>query len=238
MYICQNHKSLKDMNHIRNFITIVFSILIGIPIYSQSDCKVVVKDLQGIYNGDCRKGLADGEGSAKGKDTYTGEWKKGLPNGHGKYTWSTGEIYEGEWRKGQKNGYGIYQFKYKNKDTIVEGVWQNDIYEGKPTQAPEVIQQYNIDKYQINNVNAFQNRVIFDFWQNGARNTSMEDLKLIATSGTIATSGQLTGFDNISFPVTITIRYTSYNKLHTSKFNAVFEITVFEPGDYEVKLFN
>jgi len=80
--------------------------------------------------------------------------------------------------------------------------------------------------------------VLFDFWQNGSRNTSVEELKLIATNGTMTTSGQLTGFDNISFPVTITVRYTSYNKLHTSTFNAVFEITIFEPGDYEIKLFN
>jgi hypothetical protein len=197
-----------------------------------------MKDLQGSYSGDCKRGLADGEGTSKGKDKYTGEWKRGLPHGHGKYTWSTGETFEGEWSKGLKNGYGVYQFKIKNKDTVIEGIWKNDIYQGKLKKAPEIKQQNNIDKYQIKNVNAFQNRVLFDFWQNGSRNTTIENLKLIANSGTITTSGRLTGFDNISFPVTITIRYNSYNKLHTAKFNAAFEITIFEPGDYEIKLFN
>lgn len=226
------------MIKLANVHVIFFALFLNLQLFSQSECRVLITNLQGTYIGDCKKGLADGEGTAKGNDTYSGEWKKGLPNGHGKYIWSTGETYEGEWSKGIKNGYGIYQYKYKNKDTIVEGFWQNDIFQGKPTKAPEIIQQYNIDKYQINNVNAYQNRVLFDFWQNGTRNTSIEDLKLIASNGTLTTSGQLTGFDNISFPVTITVRYTSYNKLHSSKFNVVFQITVFQPGDYEVKLFN
>jgi len=226
------------MHKLTKVTIIFFSLFLNYQLFAQSECKVLLKDLQGTYTGDCKKGLAHGEGTAKGKDTYSGEWKKGLPNGHGKYTWATGETYEGEWSKGMKNGYGVYQFKYKNKDTLVEGIWKNDIYQGKEIKSPTIKQQYNIDKYQINNVNAFQNRVLFDFWQNGSRNVTIEDLKLIATNGTLTKSGQLNGFDNIIFPVTITIRYTSYNKLHTSKFNAVFEIMIYEPGDYVVKLFN
>lgn len=226
------------MHKLAKISIIVFSLFLNLQLFAQSECKVLLKDLQGTYTGDCKKGLANGEGTAKGKDTYSGEWKKGLPNGHGKYTWATGETYEGEWSKGLKNGHGVYQFKYKNKDTLVEGIWKNDIYQGKEIKSPAIKQQYNIDKYQINNINAFQNRVLFDFWQNGSRNVTIEDLKLIATNGTLTKSGQLTGFDNITFPVTITIRYTSYNKLHTSKFNAVFEIMIYEPGDYLIKLFN
>ncbi len=226
------------MTKLASITFLLISFFINQHIIAQSGCKVLPKDLQGNYDGGCKKGLANGTGIAKGKDTYSGEWKKGLPNGHGKYIWSTGEVFEGEWSKGLKNGYGIYHFKYNNKDTVIEGMWENDIYQGKQKKAPEIKQQYNIDKYQINNINAFQNRVLFDFWQNGTRNSSIEDLKLISSSGTLTSSGKLTGFDNIIFPVTIMVRYNSYNKLHTAKFNAVFEITIFKAGDYEIKLFN
>ncbi len=219
-------------------IVITFTLIINVKLFAQEQCKVMVKDLQGEYVGGCKRGLANGQGTAKGKDSYTGEWKKGFPNGQGKYIWSTGEEFEGEWVKGLKNGYGVYKFKYNQKDTIISGIWKNDIYQGKRTKAPEIKQEYNIEKYQIRNVNAYQNRVLFDFWQNGSRNTTIEDLKLISTSGTMANSGNRTGFDNISFPVTIKVTYNSYNKFHTAKFNVVFEITIYEEGDYEIKLFN
>ncbi len=213
-------------------------IVFSSDVKSQDSCIVLTSKLQGTYTGDCKKGLAHGEGTAIGIDTYMGEWKKGVPHGFGKYIWSTGESYEGEWKKGKKNGRGEYHILNNGKDSLITGIWEMGVYKGKERIKPQIIQNFNIDKYQIHEVNIYQNRVLFDFRQNGARNISIENLKLISNNGTTSQSGSLVGFENIIFPVTIKVRYTTYNKLHTQKVNAVFEITIFEPGDYRIDLFN
>ena len=49
----------------------------------KSDCKVLAETLAESYEGDCKKGLADGKGKAIGTDSYEGGFKKGLPEGEG-----------------------------------------------------------------------------------------------------------------------------------------------------------
>jgi len=49
---------------------------------SQS-CEVKVDSLKGQYTGGCRKGLANGNGTATGIDSYTGDFKNGYPEGEG-----------------------------------------------------------------------------------------------------------------------------------------------------------
>ena len=68
------------------FLIIAFLVLSTIS-FAQYDCKVKIQNLQGQYNGECKKGLANGQGSAKGVDSYTGEFRKGYPHGFGVYTY-------------------------------------------------------------------------------------------------------------------------------------------------------
>ena len=86
-------KNLKQ-NLVKNFF-FVFNLLLAGFTYAQ-DCKVLKESISGSYTGDCKKGRAHGEGTAKGEDSYTGEFKKGLPHGFGKYTWADGSMYEGD----------------------------------------------------------------------------------------------------------------------------------------------
>ena len=58
-------------------------------IFSQP-CSVNVDSLKGQYVGSCKKGKADGKGTATGVDSYIGNFKKGYPDGYGKYTWKNG----------------------------------------------------------------------------------------------------------------------------------------------------
>ena len=51
-------------------------------IFAQNPCKVLMKEISGSYSGECKKGLADGKGEAKGVDRYIGAFKKGLPDGN------------------------------------------------------------------------------------------------------------------------------------------------------------
>ena len=59
------------------------------PLLSQP-CSVSVDSLKGEYNGDCKKGKAEGKGTAVGIDSYKGNFKNGYPNGEGKYIWKNG----------------------------------------------------------------------------------------------------------------------------------------------------
>jgi hypothetical protein len=93
-------------------------------------CEVLADSLKGTYTGDCRKGLAHGNGTAEGTDKYTGEFKKGMPDGQGTYIWKTGAYYTGNWKKGMRDGKGTMH--PVGKDTsVVKGYWKKDEYKGE-----------------------------------------------------------------------------------------------------------
>ncbi len=93
------------------------------------DCKVNLESISGTYEGACKKGLANGFGEAKGKDTYKGEFKKGLPHGKGVYTWENLDMYEGEFVKGKMEGQGV--FTAKSDQEVITGYWKDGEYIGK-----------------------------------------------------------------------------------------------------------
>ena len=71
-------------------------------------CRVVDPELQGFYEGGCRKGLAHGTGYAHGTADYQGEFRKGLKHGKGVKTWPWGDRYEGGFIADRKHGKGMY----------------------------------------------------------------------------------------------------------------------------------
>lgn len=74
-------------------------------------CRVINNDLAGVYEGDCKSGLANGRGKATGNNSYKGFFLGGKPHGTGIYVYSaTGSRHEGEFRDGQPNGRGILYF--------------------------------------------------------------------------------------------------------------------------------
>ena len=113
-------------------ISCAFILFLVNPAKTQDDCEVLLDDIAGEYEGDCKKGLASGQGTAKGKDTYIGEFKKGLPNGEGTYTWANGDIYEGEFKKGEKEGKGKLLISQSNGEFMERnGYWLHDEYIGE-----------------------------------------------------------------------------------------------------------
>ncbi|MDN5211375.1 hypothetical protein QQ020_04915 [Fulvivirgaceae bacterium BMA12] len=116
------------------YLLIFFVGAIAAPVcFAQSsDCKVLTPALEGAYQGDCKKGKADGDGRAKGTDEYEGSFKKGLPHGVGTYTWNNGNSYEGNWKNGKKEGKGKLFLQRKNGgDSTVVGFWSKDKYVGE-----------------------------------------------------------------------------------------------------------
>jgi len=95
-----------------------------------------------------------------------------------------------------------------------------------------------ITSCSIRKTKGIQSRVLFDFHQNGMQNSRVSNLMMSADSGTPAQVGQIRVFDNVIFPVTISVRYDTYNKLGTQSLNCNFEVTIYEEGDWEVILKN
>jgi hypothetical protein len=131
--------------------------------YAQDSLRCLVRDpeLQGAYTGDCRNGLAEGYGEARGEASYAGEFKAGRKHGKGVKSWpSSGDRYEGYfvddrkegtgmyvWGRGsaspgerytggyvadRRHGYGVYE--WPNGDRYA-GPWENDAVAGTPTKG-------------------------------------------------------------------------------------------------------
>ena len=117
------------------FIVFLFSIVLNYSfIYGQLDssaCKVRTTDLAGSYTGDCKNGLANGKGDAKGLHHYVGSFKDGMPNGAGIYYYSESEYYNGNFQDGIKEGKGeMHYIRKPMEDSIVKGFWSGDEFKG------------------------------------------------------------------------------------------------------------
>ena len=219
------------------FLTLILSLAY---IYStaQTDCKVLKTEIAENYTGKCKKGFAHGKGIASGTDDFEGAFRKGLPDGHGTYVWATGETYIGDWKEGERNGEGIFTFSMDGEEVVLDGIWAGDEYVGKKPPSPRVVYSSNVERYSIRHAGGIKDRVLIDLYQNGSRNTSVENYLLATSSGYETSLGQSRGYEAIDFPVIIKVSYTTYNKLKTYKYNAVFEFEISEPGDWRVELHN
>ncbi|NVO10977.1 MAG: hypothetical protein HXX16_13510 [Bacteroidales bacterium] len=203
---------------------------------AQDSCKVLVKNLQGVYSGGCKKGLAHGKGTAKGVDSYEGSFKKGYPNGYGKYIWSSGAIYNGGWEMGVKNGEGKYTFTENGKEIIQDGIWKDDKYVGPKPILPKVIQKTNINSTSFVRTGD-GNSIIIKITMNGVSQT-VEDFSISASSGTEFSNGSSYGYRGIGFPFTCKITFKSWNQLKSILFDRKLEFEITQPGAWELKIDN
>jgi hypothetical protein len=128
------------MNTIHFLIIFTISLITINPALAQNDCKVLLDSIAGQYHGGCKKGLADGVGTAKGIDTYIGEFKKGLPHGKGKYTWANGNVYDGQFKNGLKESKGTLTIQLSDgKQKVQTGYWSQDKYTGEFEHPYEII---------------------------------------------------------------------------------------------------
>ena len=137
---------------------VVLLTLLPLSAIGQTSCRVLDPELSGTYQGDCKDGLAEGEGEAKGLaeyrggfhagrkqgkgvktwpsgDRYEGEFGQDRKEGVGKYTWSprgpsAGESYSGAYLNDRRHGYGVYEWPSGDR---YSGPWANDAITGAPT---------------------------------------------------------------------------------------------------------
>jgi hypothetical protein len=219
----------------KNLISILF-LIVGSWIYAQqSDCIVKMASISGSYVGECKKGLAHGKGSATGTDFYQGEFNKGLPEGKGIYKWANGAYYDGEWKKGMREGHG----KYVYGDSIAEGFWKADRFQGKkPTPPYKISAVRNIQRLTITKGIETGNGVKIKLLLGGSDNSEVNDLSLAYTNGSEYRNIGTYGIENINVPLDVTVRYTTWNQLHTVQYDVVLEFTILEPGVWHVTITN
>jgi hypothetical protein len=215
---------MRAMKHNPLALLFLFCILLLAPgemVFSQakSDCKVLLESLAGSYEGDCKKGLANGKGKAIGKDSYEGEFKKGFPEGKGVYTWSNGDVYSGSFKKGLKQGDGKLVYNPdKYSDSILTGFWKDDIYYGLFE-----------DPYKVLSKSGPVNRVIVRRLGNAPHDIRISgEMSMLRERGVNSMYFTGNGFDNVQFPFTLDME-ASYANVPVS-----FKVVIYEQGLWEV----
>lgn len=243
------------MNRTITGILIALLILFYFPLNAQ-DCKVLVEEISEKYQGDCKKGLAHGEGVASGDGyQYDGEFKKGFPHGEGILTLASGRIFEGEWKNGEIYGYGILtEPDGSKKEGYFKGSISGFIYMGddKATLAGyKVLETQRLENATYNFVKAegMENEVLIQVFENNIRRiTNVEILEM--TSGSIQRQTNVNGRLNIEivsvmFPITVGIRYIlPYGTQDTNlpgdveNLNSprMMRFTIIEPGTWTVTI--
>lgn len=211
----------------------------GALLMSQENCTVLVKDLEGSYTGKCKKGLAHGDGKAQGTDLYEGSFAKGLPHGSGKYTWSNGNFYEGEWRKGLRYGEGSYTYTDEGRDSVQAGLWKNDNYMGEiVVPAYKITRSVGVARSSISKSSDTGSGVRVNLILAGRANTDIEAFSMVCGSGSQFVSGNTYGVQDAAVPYTVSIRYRTWNQMHSTQRDVVFECIINEPGTFDINISN
>ena len=189
-------------------ISTVFLMFILIGHSQEITGPVLKKELAGKYEGDQKKGLANGKGTATGTDTYTGDFLKGLPDGAGVYTFSDGSVFKGAFRLGLKEGKGEFIPSGTSTEKPMTGYWMDDKYIGKD----------KIDPYEISNkIGSVSPRIFSTGPGNVIDITVIDPYDNSNTGATIQLIGQGSPredtsykkyyYDDVKFPVEFDIRY-------------------------------
>lgn len=199
--------------------------LITLNLMNGQDCKVLMESINDSYEGGCKRGKADGEGFAKGEDSYKGEFQKGLPHGKGIYTWKDGRVYEGEFNKGEKEGEGKLTI---SADSIVTGYWKNNTYAGRYEKPYKKIDKStNVSGYTISKVEDGINNLRFYIKVN-QKQENYPGLNFVIHSGSYQTqinNNDFVELTQVTFPI----------KLKANYGRDFIEIEIFEPGLWDIR---
>lgn len=213
------------------FLLLLFAWVWALP--AKQACKVKVEALSGSYSGDCRRGLAHGQGFAEGVDQYQGRFRNGLPHGQGTYIWANGNYYQGQWRNGLRHGQGAFFFEIDGEKVEQSGVWRNGEFIGETQKAGFIPGHIiNLKRYSVNRTDD-GNMVLVTYYTHNRITSPPRDYLFQINSGSSIRVGQSAGFEDVIFPATINITYT-----HEGLVRVRFEATINEPGIWEIKLYN
>jgi len=202
-----------------------------------SDCKVLMHELTGQYQGGCKNGLAEGYGVARGSETYIGAFKKGLPDGKGEYNYSDGSTYTGFMKKGLRDGEGELRFKVGGRDSVISGLWKSDKYTGRKIHQSdyEITGRTAIEDYSIKRFDDPKNTIEVNFTR-AMDKYIPTDLDFTASTGYITKDALARTVRDFICPVYCNIRFT----IRTSGGDRICNLSfrVLRPGKYIVQINN
>ena len=205
--------------------------------YGQQPCKVLLPELDSLYLGECKNGLAEGYGEAWGKFYYKGRFTKGYPQGEGREEFHD-TVYIGHWKKGLKQGNGTIYIKENGKVVEKKGLWENDVMQKLVIPpAYKVITQRNLNRVRI-----YKQSIGDYIWffpnSTGGLSTEFQDIHLNGSSGTVTSMFPKIGYENVVFPFSGSIQYLAWNKMRTVQFEIFLEIEIYEAGTWVVEIQN
>lgn len=224
---------------------VVFLVFCVSLVHAQYNCQVKVKELQGQYNGECKKGLANGEGVAKGTDSYAGRFKKGYPHGFGVYSWANGSNYIGNFTKGKKDGYGLLNTLKPSGELEQDyGLWLADslMVPNDPKALFKVKERQGIKLIdpRLSRDKSIKNQIWINFQVNGVPDKSIVMGNATISSGKKIDTKErslntLIAFDDVEeFPVTFRLEYQIRKTTHFEMIDCTAEVTLFTPGLWEI----
>jgi hypothetical protein len=223
---------------LRTFIiSLLFSLLFIFSYAQDNDCKVLLIDLEEEYTGECKKGLAHGDGTAIGNlGEYIGKFKKGFPDGRGRLNYKRtvveGSYYDGEWSRGMRNGEGTF---YYSEDSITTGYWGDDVYLGKYLSPYKVTSSQALPRFKFTKNNKNNPNIEIQFRRNGVR--TMADIITMNTqisSGTEIREQNYLSFENIEFPFEGRLTLTINNKFNSNTYYANFNFEIYEEANWVI----
>jgi len=200
-------------------------------------CKVLLSEISGEYAGNCKNGLADGKGIAKGVDTYKGMFKNGLPDGKGDYTYKNGNSFSGNFSHGLKHGLGKFTYYVGGKENVQKGYWSNGEYAGvsKPDENYRVTNISGIEHYSIKKMEGYENQITVSFEAVMLRNVP-EDLEMTISSGEFIQENKNFSAYHYSLPVSCSISFIIRTAMSIRQCN--FNFDILKPGKYIVLITN
>ena len=224
---------------LKSFIlSLLFSLFFILTSYAQDGgCKVLLIGLDDKYSGECKKGLAHGDGTAAGKlGKYAGKFKKGFPNGSGrldyKRTIVEGSYYDGEWSRGMRHGEGTFYF---SADSITTGYWGEDVYLGKYPSPYMITSSQALPRIKFTKNNSNNPNIEIQFRRDGVR--TMGDIVTMSTqasSGSERWEQNYFSFENIEFPFEGRLTLTINNKFRSNVYSANFSFEIYEEGNWVI----
>jgi hypothetical protein len=226
---------------------ITTAILFFTSLSFSQECKVLTPSLSEKYEGECKKGVANGKGEAWGQKLhYKGDFKKGAATGKGSLFFEADSTYTGVVQDGLREGKGEMLYKVTNggtvKDSIVKGYWSADVYRGNSYTTYKVNSSASFASYEISpslgtgDVLTFEVSSTSGIPANGSGVYVTSLLvkckdgegwgKFISTYNTTNTS--FTTVQITCFPAVIQGRLTNGN---------TFEIELYKAADWKIKFF-
>ena len=223
------------------FGTLIISALFILHSYGQdNECKVLLNGLDEQYSGECKKGLAHGEGKAEGSlGKYEGKFKKGFPNGQGRLdyneTIAEGAYYVGSWQKGERDGEGTY---YHSKDSITAGYWEDDDYIGKYAYPYKVLSSQAVPRYKFTKTSVIGTpNIQIQFKRQGVLTMSeIITLQVQASSGSESRLQNYVVIENVDFPFEGFLTLSVTNRMKANTYSASFSFVINEEADWIVTI--